>query len=112
MLPVNVPRPACCVLPLPSPAIIPYPLLLLSLTLSWYYYGLQNAEFVVPDEMSKVRICEIVNGGHFFVHEEGNSLALIEAKLKELKEKVCIFIKLRITAQSGPVILVILCHSH
>ena len=25
---------------------------------------------------------------------------------------VCIFIKLNITAQSGPVILVILCHSH
>ena len=25
---------------------------------------------------------------------------------------VCIFIKLHITAQSGPVILVILCHSH
>ena len=25
---------------------------------------------------------------------------------------VCVFIKLRITAQSGPVILVILCHSH
>ena len=25
---------------------------------------------------------------------------------------VCVFIKLHITAQSGPVILVILCHSH
>ena len=25
---------------------------------------------------------------------------------------VCVFIKLRITDQSGPVILVILCHSH
>ena len=25
---------------------------------------------------------------------------------------VCIFIKLHITAQSGPVVLVILCHSH
>ena len=25
---------------------------------------------------------------------------------------VCVFIKLRVTAQSGPVILVILCHSH
>ena len=25
---------------------------------------------------------------------------------------VCIFIKLHITAQSGPVIVVILCHSH
>ena len=29
-----------------------------------------------------------------------------------LKVSVCIFIKLRITAQSGPVILVIICHSH
>ena len=27
-------------------------------------------------------------------------------------EYVCVFIKLHITAQSGPVILVILCHSH
>ena len=95
----------------------PYHLLVLSLVgVYTYVYGLQNAEFVVPDEMSKVCICEIVNGGHFFVHEEGNGLALIEAKLKELKEKVCvcvyIFIKLHITAQSGPVILVILCHSH
>ena len=26
--------------------------------------------------------------------------------------RVCLFIKLRITVQSGPVILVILCHSH
>ena len=25
---------------------------------------------------------------------------------------VCVFIKLHITAQSGPVILVIICHSH
>ena len=25
---------------------------------------------------------------------------------------LCVFIKLHITAQSGPVILVILCHSH
>ena len=80
--------------PVPHVMSYPYPLLVLSLTISLgcarvYYYGLQNAEFVVPDEMSKVRICEIVNGGHFFVHEEGNSLALIEAKLKELKEKVC-----------------------
>ena len=29
-----------------------------------------------------------------------------------LKVSACIFIKLRITAQSGPVILVIICHSH
>ena len=31
---------------------------------------------------------------------------------KPLKVCVCVFIKLHITAQSGPVILVILCHSH
>ena len=33
--------------------------------------------------------------------------------VEELEEVcVCVFIKLHITAQSGPVILVILCHSH
>lgn len=49
----------------------------------------QEKEFVVPDEMSKYRLCEIEDGGHFFVHDaEGGDLAKIEAKLKELKEKV------------------------
>lgn len=50
---------------------------------------------MVPDDMSKYRLCEIADGGHFFVHdagaageEGGGDLALIEAKLKELKDKV------------------------
>lgn len=43
----------------------------------------------MPDEMSKYRLSEIANGGHFFVHDpEGGDLARIEAKLKELKDKV------------------------
>lgn len=50
----------------------------------------QDKEFVVSEEMNKYRLCEIVDGGHFFVHDaEGGDLALIEAKLKELKDKVC-----------------------
>lgn len=50
---------------------------------------LQEKEFVVPDEMTKYRLCEIEDGGHFFVHDvEGGDLAKIEAKLKELKDKV------------------------
>ena len=32
--------------------------------------------------------------------------------IKVTRNSVCVFIKLHITAQSGPVILVILCHSH
>lgn len=49
----------------------------------------QKQEFIVPDEMSKYRLCEIADGGHFFVHDaEGGDLARIEAKLKELKDKV------------------------
>lgn len=46
----------------------------------------------MEEKLSKYRICEIVDGGHFFLHnmeEGGKSLALIEAKLKELKDKVC-----------------------
>lgn len=44
---------------------------------------------MVPEEMSKYRLCEIVDGGHFFVHDaSGGELARIEAKLKELKDKV------------------------
>lgn len=43
----------------------------------------------MSDEMSRLRLCEISDGGHFFVHDaEGNDLAKIEAKLKELKDKV------------------------
>lgn len=39
--------------------------------------------------MSRLRLCEISDGGHFFVHDaEGTDLAKIEAKLKELKDKV------------------------
>lgn len=54
------------------------------------YIPLQEKEFVVPDEMTKYRMCEIEDGGHFFVHDvEGGDLAKIEAKLKELKDKVC-----------------------
>lgn len=49
----------------------------------------QEKEFVIPDGMTKYRLCEIADGGHFFVHNaEGGDLALIEAKLKELKDKV------------------------
>lgn len=44
---------------------------------------------MVPDKMSKYSLCEIANGGHFFVHDpEGGDLVRIEAKLKELKDKV------------------------
>ncbi|CAM9976725.1 unnamed protein product, partial [Laminaria digitata] len=50
---------------------------------------MKKQEFVVPDEMSKYRLSEIASGGHFFVHDpEGGDLARIEAKLKELKDKV------------------------
>lgn len=45
---------------------------------------------MVSEELIKYRLCEIADGGHFFVHDaEGGDLALIEAKLKELKDKVC-----------------------
>lgn len=54
-----------------------------------YDLFVQEKEFVIPDDMSKYRLCEIADGGHFFVHNaEGGDLALIEAKLKELKDKV------------------------
>ncbi|CAM9480909.1 unnamed protein product, partial [Ectocarpus fasciculatus] len=50
---------------------------------------MKDKEFVVSEEMNKYRLCEIADGGHFFVHDaEGGDLALIEAKLKELKDKV------------------------
>lgn len=48
----------------------------------------QMKEFEVSDVMSTMRLCEITDGGHFFVHKtEGGDLARIEAKLKELKDK-------------------------
>lgn len=51
----------------------------------------------MPDSMSKYRLSEIANGGHFFVHDpEGGDLARIEAKLKELKDKVCVLLMLGI----------------
>ena len=42
----------------------------------------------------------------------GSPISQEEDKVKTKHKKVCVFIKLHITAQSGPVILVILCHSH
>lgn len=52
-------------------------------------YIFQLEEFVISEEMSRVKLCEITDGGHFFVHDaEGGSLSQIEAKLQELKLKV------------------------
>lgn len=60
------------------------------LTLLWsVLFDAQKEDFVVPAEMSKYRLCEIADGGHFFVHDAtGNNLAKVEAKLKELQDKV------------------------
>ena len=43
---------------------------------------------------------------------EGLKFIVIEAAVRYIQYAVCVFIKLHITTQSGPVILVILCHSH
>lgn len=50
----------------------------------------------MPADMSKYRLCEIASGGHFFVHDaKGNDLPKIEAKLKELQDKVRRFLVTR-----------------
>ena len=76
-----------------------------------------------------VRIVDVPGGvtqeeGHTgFLHPPSAVLALIfiERRIQPFLALVdrevdfvgvCVFIKLHITAQSGPVILVILCHSH
>lgn len=54
-----------------------------------FYRLAQSEAFVVPEEMIGYRLCEISDGGHFFVHRtEGDELRQIEAKLAELKQKV------------------------
>ena len=40
------------------------------------------------------------------------SISVVRIYAQSVCVCVCVFIKLHITAQSGPVILVILCHSH
>lgn len=43
----------------------------------------------MSEDLTRWRLCEISDGGHFFLHDaEGNDLDKIETKLKELKDKV------------------------